>query len=174
MRAVYEEEEGDDKEQRTYRVCAEYALSGGPLSIYFPCRLGDESRESKPIKVLVLLEVSKGDDKKAIEKGGRLVDGDACPDLVCYGVEKRGLVCVLEVLDGVEILERTSGGYRVLRHAVARNQSLVEVNGGNGKSSSLSVGEGVATDGEVATKGDVNSCLAIFDSAASSISCGES
>ena len=51
---------------------------------------------------------------------------------------------------------------------------MVEVNEGNGKSNSLSVGEGVATDGEVAAKGDVISCLAIFDSAASSISCGES
>ena len=123
MRAVYEEEEGDDKEQRTYRVCAEYALSGGPLSIYFPCRLGDESRESKPIEVLALLEVSKGNDEEAIEKSGRPVDGDAGPDLVCYGVEKRSLGCVLEVLDSVEVLERTRRGYRVLRHTVASDQT---------------------------------------------------
>ena len=104
MRATREEKEGDDKERRTYRVCTEYALGGGPLSIYFPCRLGDESRESKPIEVLLLLEVSKGDDKKAIEKGGRLVESDACLDVVCYGGDKRGLVDVLGVLDGVEIL----------------------------------------------------------------------
>ena len=74
---MHEEEEGDDKERRTYRVCTEYALGGGPLSIYFPCRLGDESRESKPIEVLALLEVSKGNEEEAIEKSGRSVDGDA-------------------------------------------------------------------------------------------------
>ena len=96
MRAVHEEEEGDDKERRTYRVCAEYALGGDPLSIYLPCRFGDES----PVR----LEVGENNDKEAIEKGGRLVDGNACPDLACYGGDKRGLVGVLEVLDGVEIL----------------------------------------------------------------------
>ena len=32
------------------------------------------------------------------------------------------------------------------------------MNEGNGKSNSLRVGEGVATDGEVAAKGDVISC----------------
>ena len=47
------------------------------------------------------------------------------------------------------------------------------MNEGSGKRSSLSVGEGVATDGEVAAKGDVVSCLAIFDGATSGISCGE-
>ena len=92
MHAVHEEEEGGDKERRTYRFCAEYALGGCPFSIYFSCRLGGKSRESKPIEVLLLLEVSKGDDKKAIEKGGRLVESDACLDVVCYGGDKRGQI----------------------------------------------------------------------------------
>ena len=47
------------------------------------------------------------------------------------------------------------------------------MNEGDGKSNSLGIGECVATDGEVAAKGDVISCLAIFDGAASGISCGE-
>ena len=72
------------------------------------------------------VQVSKGNDEEVIEKGRRLVDVDAGPDLVCYGVEKPGLICVLEVLDGVEILERTGRGYRVLRHTVVGNKTWLE------------------------------------------------
>lgn len=38
---------------------------------------------------------------------GRLVVEDALPDIVGDGVEEGGLVRVLEVLDGVEILEQS-------------------------------------------------------------------
>ena len=99
---MYEEEEGDDRKERL--------TQSGP-------RTFSAGACSPSISHAGFVT------KAGFEKGGRLIDRDACPNLVCYGVEKRSLVCVLEVLDGVEILERTGRGYRVLRHTVAKNKT---------------------------------------------------
>ena len=103
---------------RTYRVRTERRLCSNPVSVDLPCGFGSKGRERKPVEIFVLLEVGEGDEEKAIEEGGGLLDSDARPDLVGEGVEERGLVRILEVLDGVEVLERTRGSNRALRDSV--------------------------------------------------------
>ena len=74
-----------------------------------------ECGECKPVEVLVLLEVCECNNEEAVEERGGLVLDDALPDLVRELVEERGLVGVLEVLDGVEVLEHAGHADRDLR-----------------------------------------------------------
>ena len=93
------------RDHNTHLIRIECVLGGLPLAVDLPCGLGGEGGEREPVEVLVLFEVRECDHEEAIEHLGRLVVDDALPDLVGDPVEKRILVCVLEVLDGVEVLE---------------------------------------------------------------------
>ena len=105
------------RERTTHLIRSEGVLGSSPLAVDLPCGLGGKGGEREPIEILVLLEICKGDDEEAIEEGGGLVLHDALPDLVRELVEERGLVRVLEVLDGIEVLEHAGRADRVLRDA---------------------------------------------------------
>ena len=106
----------------TYGFFVKFLRCSAPLALGLPSRLSYKGRERKPVIVLVLLEISEGDEQKAGELCGRLVLEDALPDLVCDGGEERGLVRVLEVLDGVEVLEQSVRCHGVLRQTGSGGQ----------------------------------------------------
>ena len=102
------------RDHNTHLIRIEGFRGSLPLAVDLPCGLGGEGGEREPIEILVLLEICKGDDEEAIEEGGGLVLHDALPDLVRELVEERGLVGVLEVLDGIEVLEHAGRADRIL------------------------------------------------------------
>ena len=98
-----------------------------------PGGFGDEGGECEPIIVLILLEISKGDEEESVEFGDVLLRNDARPHLctreyeyddksrtylVCEVVEEGGLVGGFKVFDGVVVFEDAmdrdgQGGYAV-------------------------------------------------------------
>ena len=66
----------------THSILGEDLIGVGPAWIrYFPCRLRDEGRESKPVEVLVLLQVSKRDDKELGQGRWVTFSNSGVPDL---------------------------------------------------------------------------------------------
>lgn len=112
----------DSEHINTHGIRSDRVLGRCPVLVDLPCGLGGECGEGEPVIVLVLLEISEGDEQKAGELCGRLVLEDALPDLVRDGGEEGGLVRVLEVLDGVEVLEQSVRCHGVLRQTGSGGQ----------------------------------------------------
>ena len=107
--------------RRTHEGITELFGCASPIALYLPRRLRDESGEREPVVVLVLLEVGEGDEEETCEVSGGFVGDDVLPSLVRDMIEEGGLVGVLKVLNGIEVLERARRSDGVLRDPADAN-----------------------------------------------------
>lgn len=95
------------KGKHTYGIRSEIVSGQGPSIGNLPCRFGHICREGKPVVVLVLLEIGKGDEEETVDKRRVAGRDDVIPGLLSMGVEQRSLIRRFEVFDGVIVLEAT-------------------------------------------------------------------
>lgn len=55
----------DSEHINTHGIRSDRVLGRSPILVDHPCRLDSESGEGEPVIVLVLLEISEGDEEKA-------------------------------------------------------------------------------------------------------------
>ena len=115
---------GHASEAGNYLGGTELFLGGLPAVLCnLPGGLGDKGRKSKPVVILVFLEICKGDEEELVQLRGVLAFDDASPDLhgvsgmrdvgvwthlVGECIEEGSLIGGLEVFDCVVVLEHAT------------------------------------------------------------------